>query len=148
MHRAGASSQLVVVELVGELERSACMVEPRLGARPREPTVDDRLKRWVRSRLAQGFLEQWDGTPFGLEIGKENKSLGAQGASSCLREEIAKDTERARPLARAALSARRNERSTMPVGVGVWWRKPKRMLGKLGSGRQWMSLRSKTPKAG
>ena len=41
LHRAGLSSQQVVVELVGELERSTCMVEPWLGARPREPTVDD-----------------------------------------------------------------------------------------------------------
>ena len=40
-HRAGLSSQQVVVELVGELERFTCMVEPWLGAHPREPTVDD-----------------------------------------------------------------------------------------------------------
>ena len=81
LHRAGLSSQLVVVELVGELERPTCMVEPRLGARPREPAVDDRLKRWARSRLAQRFLEQWDGTTFALELGKEDESLGAPGAS-------------------------------------------------------------------
>ena len=71
---------------------------------------------------------------FALELGKEDKSLGAQGAGSCVREEIGKDTSRARPLARAALSARRDERSTMPVGVSVRRRKPKRVLGELGGG--------------
>ena len=41
LHRAGLSSQQVVVEPVGELERYTCMVEPWLRAHPCEPTVDD-----------------------------------------------------------------------------------------------------------
>ena len=44
----------------------------------------------MRSRLAQGFLEQWDGTTFALELGKEDKSLGAPGTLSLLRKEVEK----------------------------------------------------------
>ena len=116
LHRASLSPQLVVVELVGELVRSPCMVAPHLGARPCKPAVDDCLKRRAQRCLAEGFLEQWNRSAFGLELGEDDKCLGANRAGLCLREEIGEDTPRACPLPRAALSARRRERSTMPVG--------------------------------
>ena len=108
------------------------MVEPRSGARPGEPTVDDRLKRWARSCLAEGFFEQWDGPPLALELGKEHKSLGAQGASWCLLEEAGENRAGARPFPCPALRPGRSERAAIPVGVRGWWRQPKRVLGKLG----------------
>ena len=60
---ASARSKHVVVELVGELERRTGVLERSHVAlpearRPREPAVDDRLKRRARGRLAKRFLEQ------------------------------------------------------------------------------------------
>jgi hypothetical protein len=133
LHRAGPPAQLIVVELVGKLERSSRMVEPSPGARPREPTVDDRAKRCVRSSLAQGILEEWEGIPFALELRKEDKSLGAHGASSCLREEVRENRAGARPFPCAALRASRGERTAISVDVGNARREPKRVLRELGS---------------
>jgi hypothetical protein len=49
LHRAGACSEHVVVELLGEVERRARVVELCLEAcYPRETTVDERLKRRAR----------------------------------------------------------------------------------------------------
>ena len=132
LHRTGMSSKQVVVELVGELERFACMVETGLGADPREPTVDDRLKRRLRHRRAQGFLEQRDGITLALDTCKEDKGLGAHGASYGLGEEIGKTVSRTSRVTRASLSARRSERSAMPLVVCVRRRQPQRLLGELG----------------
>ena len=108
---------------------------------------DDGLKRvahasrqWISDRsageesLAQGFLEQRGRATDALELGKEDKSLGAPGTRSSVREETGENRSRARPFARATLGARRSERSTMPVAVGAWRRKPESVLGELGGG--------------
>jgi hypothetical protein len=62
VHRLGALSKLLVVESVGQLERCTGVLD-RLhvpfseARRPRESTLDDRLKRRARDRLAKGVLE-------------------------------------------------------------------------------------------
>src|SRR5439155_11213067 len=127
----------VVVEILGELERCTRVLErshvpfPE-PSHPCESAVDDRLKRRARGRLAKGFLEQRDGTVDALELGKEDESLGAQRARSCLCEEIGDDAPGERPLARGTVSARRSDRSTTTVAVRVRRRQPERVLGELG----------------
>ena len=85
-----------------------------------------------RSRLAQGFLEEGRRATDALQLGKEDKSLGAPGTRSSVRNEIGENRACARPLARATLGARRSERPTMPVAVGAWRRQPKRVLAEFG----------------
>src|SRR6476660_213683 len=67
LHRARLCAQSALAELVGELERPACVVETSLGTRPRESAVDDRLERRASGCLVQGFLEQWDGATLALD---------------------------------------------------------------------------------
>ena len=85
MHHLGLLSKYVVVDVLGERERCTSVLErshvpvPEAG-RPRESTVDDRLKRRARGGLAQGVLEQRDGTVDALQLGQEDESLGAHRA--------------------------------------------------------------------
>jgi len=66
LHRTGAFSQHVVVEVVGEVERCTSVLQrprvslPEAGC-PREPAVDQRPERGARSDLTERLLEQRDG---------------------------------------------------------------------------------------
>ena len=134
LHRAGLSSQR------SSSSSSASSSAPRAWSNPGLELAHasrqwmTRLKRRTRSRLAQGFLEQRDGTTVALELGKEDESLGAQGASSYLREEIGEDTF-ARASTRPRCAERAPQRALDDAGrVGVRRRQPKRVLGELGGG--------------
>jgi hypothetical protein len=88
LHDLGAPSEQVVVEFLRELERCTGVLErshvpvPE-SCRPRESAVYERLKRRARGRLAQGLLEQLDGTVDALQFGEKDKSLGAQRPDLC-----------------------------------------------------------------
>ena len=61
LHRARAPTEHVVVDVVGELEGCASVVEASLESRgPRDAAVNDRSERRARRRFAQGLLEQAD----------------------------------------------------------------------------------------
>ena len=137
LHRSSARSEHVVVEAIGELERCTGMLERSHVAlpeacRPREPTVDDRLKRRARGRLAQGFLEQRDGTVDALELGEEDESLGAQRADFRLGQQVGRDRPGARPLPGSVMRTSRSQRAPMALVAHVQRRQPERLLGELG----------------
>ena len=77
----------VVVEIVGQVERGTSVLERSDKAllearRPRETAVSGRLQRRLLGRLAQGFLEQRNGTVESLELGEEDERLGAERADT------------------------------------------------------------------
>ena len=132
-----ADPERVVVELVGELERRARVLERSDEAlpearRPREPAVDDRLERRARGRLAQGLLEQRGGTIGALELGEEDEGLGAQRADLRLGQQVGRDRPGARPLPGGLMRAGRGQRPTMALVALVRRRQPERLLGELG----------------
>ena len=131
----------VVVELVGELERGARVLERRReplpeACRPGEAAVDARLERRLRRRLAQRLLEQRDGAVDALELGEEDESLGAQRADLGLGQQVGRDRAGARPLPGGVMRTRRGERSPMALVARLRRRQPERLLGELGRDRR------------
>lgn len=102
--------------------------------RPREREEDAALERRLERRLAQSFFENRDGKVVVLELGEQEKRLGALRPCARVRDQVASDRPGPRPLAGRELSARGRERSAI-VAVAVARRgQPERLLGKLGRG--------------
>ena len=105
LHRLGARPKDVVVELVGELERHPGVLERPYVALPearcpREPAMDDRLKRRTRACLLESLLEQGDRAIDALELGEEDERLGAQRPDLGLGQQVGRDRPRPRPFTR------------------------------------------------
>jgi hypothetical protein len=66
LDRAGALSELLVAEPPGRFERGGGVVGPTESRRPGEAAVNGALQRRTRGRLAESFLEQFDGATTGL----------------------------------------------------------------------------------
>jgi hypothetical protein len=75
LHRACASAERVVVDVVCKLECCAGVPNTVEALSPREPTVNGRLQRRARPRLAQRLLEQDDRTIVALELCEEEEGL-------------------------------------------------------------------------
>ena len=116
LDRAGSSPERLVAEPVGELERGGRMIAvgPE-AARPRQPAMDDRLKRGARVGLTQSFLEQLHRPVGALELGQEHQSLGTPHAALCLVQQAGGDRRRACPLARVRVCARCGQRPPAPI---------------------------------
>ena len=92
LHDPRARAEDVVVELLGELERGARVVEPPVEARrPRKATVDVRLKRRARRRLAERLFEQATARVDALELGEQDEPLGARSGRVGLGEQLGCD---------------------------------------------------------
>ncbi|MFL6013184.1 MAG: hypothetical protein ACJ74P_02595 [Gaiellaceae bacterium] len=133
VHRASASPEHVVVDVVGELERCACVREASLGSRdPRDAAVDDRSERGARRRLAQGLLEQGDRTIFVLDVREKHEDVGSRRADLRVGQQLGRDRVRTRPLPGRLMCACSSERSTMPFLAIVRRGQAERLLGELG----------------
>ena len=111
----------VVVEVVGELERRARMLERRSetvpeARRPREPAVDrptgaparDAASRRASSSSAAATIDA-------LELGEEDERLGARRADLRLGQQVGRDRAGARPLARGLVRTSRGQRPAMTL---------------------------------
>jgi hypothetical protein len=133
LDRAGARSERVVVELLGELERCTRVFGPFLEApRPGEATMDERLQRRARGRLAQRCLEQRGRTIEALELGEEDECLRAYQADFHFGQQVGRNRSGARPFARSLMRTSCSQCSTMALTVLVRRRQPERLLGELG----------------
>ena len=98
--------------------------------------MDARLKRRLRRRLAQGFLEQRNGEVVVLELGEEEEGLGAQRAALRLGQQLGRDRPRACPLPGGEMRTSCSERSPVALVARVRRRQPERLLGELGRERR------------
>ncbi|HEX7172327.1 MAG TPA: hypothetical protein VF365_06960 [Candidatus Limnocylindria bacterium] len=152
-HQLGTISKHGVIEVVGEVERRAGVLE-RLhipipeARRPGQTAVDERLERWSRDRFVQGRLEQRRGTIDALELGQENENFRAQQAVVGLREQIGRDRSGARPFTGRVLRASCGQRSTMAIAARIRRRQPKRLLGKLRRDRRGAAIGRKPRRVG
>ena len=131
-----AHPERVIVEIVGQLERRSRVLERSVESlleayRPREPALDDRLKRGTRDRLAQRLLEQRDGSVETFELGQEDESLGPQWADVRFGQQVGCDRPGTSPLPRAVMRTGRRQRPTTALVARGRRRQPNRLLGEL-----------------
>ena len=136
-HPERAHPERVIVEIVGQLERRSRVLERSVESlleanRPREPALDDRLKRGTRDRLAQRLLEQRDGSVETFELGQEDESLGPQWADVRFGQQVGCDRPGTSPLPRAVMRMGRRQRPTTALVVRGRRCQPNRLLGELG----------------
>ena len=110
-------SKRVVADAIGELECRSARNERTVEAVPealgeRKLDLHPRLEPHIRPRMAKRFFEDRNGEVVVLELGEQNKCLGADRPFLDLGEQIRRDRARTRPLARGELRASRCERST------------------------------------
>ena len=96
--------------------------------------MDDRLQRRARGPLAQRCLEQRGPAIAALELGEQDKRLGAYRADFHLGQQVGRNRSGAHPLAGSLMRTSRGQRSTMALAVLVRRRQPKRVLAELGGG--------------
>jgi hypothetical protein len=110
LDRTSAFSEHVIVEPLSELERRTGVVRPSPEAQcPREATVDGRLKRWARSRLAQGVLEEFGRAIEALQLGEKDERLSAPRPDLRLGQQVGREHAGARPLAGCLMGASRSQ---------------------------------------
>ena len=124
LHRLGAGPKDVVVELVGDLvghlrvlERPHVALPEARG--PRKAAMDDRLERRARACLLESLLEQRDRTIDGLELGKEDESLGPQRPGPGVGQQVRRDRPRPRPFTRRVMCTSRGQSAPLTLLAGV-----------------------------